>query len=61
MYANQPFAKKLSLFWGIIPVYFVIFEVTYTINHYIIFSEQYSGNLLKIISVQAVFAIFYHQ
>ena len=51
MYANQPFAKKLSLFWGIIPVYFVIFEVTYTINHYIIFSEKYSGNLLKIISI----------
>ena len=51
MYANQPCLKKLSLFWGIIPVYFVIFEVIYTINHYIIFSEQYKGKLIKIISI----------
>ena len=50
MYANQPFLKKLSLFWGIIPVYFVIFEVTFTINYYIIFSKEYKVAIIKLIS-----------
>ena len=51
MYANQPCLKKLSLFWGIIPVYFVIFEVIFTINYYIIFNSQYSIYIIKIISI----------
>ena len=51
MYANQPCLKKLKLFWGIIPVYFVIFEVTFTINYYIIFSKEYDIKIIKIISI----------
>ena len=51
MYANQPCLKKLSLFWGIIPVYFVIFEVIFTINYYIIFNSQYTIYIMKIISI----------
>ena len=51
MYANQPCLKKLSLFWGIIPVYFVIFEVIFTINYYIIFNKEYKLYIVKIISI----------
>ncbi len=51
MYANAPCLKKLKLFWGIIPVYFVIFEVTFTINYYIIFSKEYTIKIIKIISI----------
>ena len=50
MHANQPFLKKLSLFWGIFPVYFVIFEVIFTINYYIIFSKEYKVTFIKIIA-----------
>ena len=51
MYANQPCLKKLSLFWGIIPVYFVIFEVIFSINYYIIFNKEYHDNIIKIIAI----------
>ena len=51
MYANKPFLQKLPLFWGIIPVYFIIFEVSFTINYYIIFSSNYNNNFIKIISI----------
>ena len=51
MYSNQPCLKKISLFWGIIPVYFVIFEVTFTINYYIIFNKQYTLFIIKLISI----------
>ena len=50
MYANKPCVQKIPLFWGIIPVYFVIFEVTFTINYYIIFSEEYNVYIIKLIS-----------
>ena len=51
MYANKPCLKKLNLFLGIIPVYFVIFEVTFTINYYIIFNKEYKFNLIKIFAI----------
>ena len=51
MYANKPFCNKLSLFWGIIPVYFVIFEVTFTINYYIVFNSNYTNFFIRIISI----------
>jgi hypothetical protein len=51
MYANLPFLKKLPLFWGIIPVYFVIFKVTFTITYYIIFDSKYTNSFLKILSL----------
>ena len=51
MYSNRPFIKKIPLFWGIIPVYFVIFEVTFTINYYIIFNANYTNTLIKVISI----------
>ena len=50
MYANRPCLQKISLFRGIIPVYFVIFEVTFTINYYIIFNTQYNVYIIKLIS-----------
>jgi hypothetical protein len=50
MYANKPCVQKIPLFWGIIPVYFVIFEVTFAINYYIIFSEGYNVYIIKLIS-----------
>ena len=40
MFANIPFIKKIALSWQIIPVYFVIIEVTYSVNHYILFNEN---------------------
>ena len=51
MYSNRPCIKKIPLFWGIIPVYFVIFEVTFTINYYIIFNANYTNTFIKIISI----------
>ena len=51
MYSNRPCIKKIPLFWGIIPVYFVIFEVTFTINYYIIFNANYTNIFIKIISI----------
>ena len=51
MYANLSCSKKIPLFWGIIPVYFVIFEVTFTINYYIIFNSSYENTFIKIISI----------
>ena len=43
MFANVPLIKKIALSWYIIPVYFVIIEVTYSINHYILFNEKESS------------------
>ena len=43
MFANVPLYKKLVLSWQIIPVYFVVIEVTYSVNHYIIFNENESS------------------
>ena len=49
MFANVPIIKKLALSWQIIPVYFVVFEVTYSVNHYILFN-QYESSIKKYIS-----------
>ena len=43
MFANVPLIKKLALSWQIIPVYFVVIEVTYSVNHYITFNENESS------------------
>jgi hypothetical protein len=43
MFANVPLIKKLALSWQIIPVYFVVVEVTYSVNHYITFNENESS------------------
>ena len=40
MYASVPLIKKLALSWQIIPVYFVVIEVTYSVNHYILFNQN---------------------
>ena len=40
MFANVPLIKKIALSWQIIPVYFVVVEVTYSVNHYILFNEN---------------------
>lgn len=40
MFANVPLIKKIALSWQIIPVYFVVVEVTYSVNHYITFNEN---------------------
>ena len=40
MFANVPLIKKIALSWQIIPVYFVIIEVTYSVNHYILFNQN---------------------
>ena len=40
MFANVPLIKKIALSWQIIPVYFVVVEVTYSVNHYIVFNEN---------------------
>ena len=50
MYANKTCPSKLSLFWGIIPVYFVILQVTISVNYYIIF-DQRENFVLRLISV----------
>ena len=42
MFAEVPFLEKIPLFWGIIPVYYIIFEVTFTMNYYVIFDEKTS-------------------
>ena len=42
MFANVPFYQKIVLSWQIIPVYLVIFEVTYCVNHYIFFDSRES-------------------
>ena len=43
MFANVPLIKQIALSWQIIPVYFVVFEVTYSVNHYILFNEKESS------------------
>ena len=43
MYASVPLIKKLALSWQIIPVYFVVIEVTYSVNHYILFNPTESS------------------
>ena len=50
MYANVPFLEKIPLFWAIIPVYFVIFEVTFTMNYYVIFDNN-TSKFFKFISL----------
>ena len=50
MYADVPLLEKIPLFWAIIPVYFVIFEVTFSMNYYIIFDNN-SSSFFKFISL----------
>jgi palmitoyltransferase len=50
MYANVPLIEKITLFWAIIPVYFVIFEVTFSMNYYVIFDEN-TSSFFKYISL----------
>ena len=50
MYANLPFSEKIPHIIPIIPVYFIIIEVIFTMNYYIIFNSS-SNNFLRIISV----------
>ena len=47
MYANVPLYKKLALSWQIIPVYFVVIEVTYSVNHYILFNPSEISSFKK--------------
>ena len=42
MYAEVPILEKIPLFWAIIPVYFVIIEVTFSMNYYVIFDTRVS-------------------
>ena len=51
MYANVPLYKKLALSWQIIPVYFVVIEVTYSVNHYILFNPSEISSTKKNISL----------
>ena len=51
MYANVPLYKKLVLSWQIIPVYFVVIEVTYSVNHYILFNPFEISSTKKNISL----------
>ena len=50
MFANVPLIKKLALSWQIIPVYFVVIEVTYSVNHYIAFNDN-ETSLKKYLSI----------
>ena len=50
MYADVQLFEKLPLFWGIIPVYFIIFEVTFSMNYYVIFDTK-TSSFFKIISL----------
>ena len=50
MFANVPILQKIPLFWAIIPVYFVIIEVTFSMNYYIIFDPRISS-FFKLISL----------
>ena len=50
MFANVPLINKIALSWQIIPVYIIVFEVTYSVNHYIIFDDK-SSSLKKYISL----------
>ena len=51
MYANVPLYKKLALSWQIIPVYFVVIEVTYSVNHYILLNPFEISSTKKNISL----------
>ena len=42
MFAEVPCLEKITLFWAIIPVYFVIIEVTYSMNYYVILDPKVS-------------------
>ena len=42
MFAEVSCVEKLPLFWAIIPVYFVVVEVTLSMNYYIIFDPRVS-------------------
>ena len=42
MFAEVSCIEKLPLFWAIIPVYFVVVEVTLSMNYYIIFDSRVS-------------------
>ena len=48
MFANVPLIKKIALSWQIIPVYFVVIEVTYSVNHYILFNQNETSLKKKI-------------
>ena len=50
MFAEVPLLRKIPLFWAIIPVYFVIFEVTFSMNYYVIFDDK-TSSFFKIISL----------
>ena len=50
MFAEVPLIEKIPLFWAIIPVYFIIFEVTFSMNYYIIFDNN-SSSFFKFISL----------
>ena len=51
MYASVPLYKKLALSWQIIPVYFVVIEVTYSVNHYILFNPLEISSTKKNLSL----------
>ena len=51
MYANVPLYKKLVLSWQIIPVYFVVIEVTYSVNHYILLNPSEISTRKKYLSL----------
>ena len=50
MFAEVPLLRKIPLFWAIIPVYFVIFEVTFSMNYYVIFDDK-TSSFFKFISL----------
>ena len=50
MFANLPLSQKIPHILPIVPVYFVVIEVTFTMNYYIIFNEE-SSLFLKTISL----------
>ena len=50
MFAEVSLIEKIPLFWAIIPVYFVIFEVTFSMNYYIIFNNN-TSSFFKFISL----------
>jgi len=51
MYASVPLIKKLALSWQIIPVYFVVIEVTYSVNHYILLNPKEISSTKKYLSL----------
>lgn len=64
MYAERSLIQKIPLFWAIIPVYFVIFEVVFSMNYYIILNdeEEFSLKILSLIIFEplAILTIITH-